>query len=324
MSLPTPERARPRLTIGVVTKNRPASLRECLQSLAVLGDALAEVVVVDDTSDVPIDTAIVNLPPTVAGLLRVIRQTRHEGYIVARNTIMRDASTDYVLLMDDDAALLEGGSILDALRVLDAHPHVGAIACAMAERDGSPWHPATQAAPVNYTCYVPTFIGFAHILRRSLFVELDGYRESFHFYGEEKDYCLRMLNAGFDVIFMPGARVVHAPDPAGRSQSKYVRYTIRNDCLFALYNEPLPLALLTVPVRLGRYLSMSRGFDDRGGFAWIVRELVRQLPSIINGRRPVSWTTVRQWRRVGRTWPAFPQSSGTSFFRSRAVRVRPS
>ena len=23
-------------------------------------------------------------------------------------------------------------------------------------------------------------------------------------------------------------------------------------------------------------------------------------------RRPVSWTTVRRWRRVGRTWPAFP------------------
>jgi GT2 family glycosyltransferase len=194
----------------------------------------------------------------------------------------------------------------------------------MAERDGSPWHPETQAAPVDYTCYVPTFIGFAHILRRRLFVELDGYRESFHFYGEEKDYCLRMLDAGFDIIYMPSARVVHAPDPAGRSQSKYVRYTIRNDCLFALYNEPLPLALLTVPVRLGRYLSMSRGFDDRGGFAWIVRELVRQLPSIIGGRRAVSWTTVRQWRRVGRTWPAFPQSSGTSFFRSRAVRVRPS
>jgi GT2 family glycosyltransferase len=325
--LPTPDRAPARLTIGVVTRNRPASLRECLGSLAFVGDALAEVIVIDDTGDVPVDTAsgaLVDLPPSVSAKLRVFRQTRHEGYIVARNTIMREASTDYVLLMDDDAALLDGGSILDALRLLDAHPRVGAIACAMAERDGSPWHPATQAAPVDYTCYVPTFIGFAHILRRRVFVELDGYRESFHFYGEEKDYCLRMLDAGFDIIYMPSARVVHAPDPAGRSQSKYVRYTIRNDCLFALYNEPLPLALLTVPVRLGRYLSMSRGFDDRGGFAWIVRELVRQLPSIIGGRRAVSWTTVRQWRRVGRTWPAFPQSSGTSFFRSRAVRVRPS
>ena len=301
-----PDLATSRLTIGVVTKNRPEALRECLASLAVLGDALAEVVVVDDTSTLPVETALADLPPSVAGRIRTIRQTAHEGYIVARNAIMRSASTDYVLLMDDDAALIDSASILDTVRLLDENPRVGAVACAMAERDGSPWHRSTQPAPVDYTCYVATFIGFAHILRRTLFVELEGYRESFHFYGEEKDYCLRMLDVGYDIIYVPSARVIHAPDPSERSQSKYVRYTIRNDCLFALYNEPLPLALLTVPLRLGRYRSMSRGFDDRGGFTWIVRELVRQLPAVAGGRRPVSWNTVRQWRRVGRTWPAFP------------------
>jgi GT2 family glycosyltransferase len=295
-----------RLTVGVVTKNRPASLRQCLASLAVLDDVVSDVIVVDDTSDVPADRGLVDLPPAIARKLRVIRQERHEGYIVARNAIMREATTEYVLLMDDDAALIEGESLREAVRLLDAQPRIGAIACAMAERDGTPWHPATQPAPVDYTCYVPSFIGFAHILRRRLFLELAGYREAFHFYGEEKDYCLRMIDAGFDVVYMPAARVIHAPDPAGRSQSKYVRYVIRNDCLFALYNEPLPLALASLPIRLARYRSMSRDFDDRGGFAWIVRDLVRQLPSILASRRPVSWTTVRRWRRVGRTWPAFP------------------
>ena len=307
MPLPMPDRAR--LTIGVVTRNRPASLGECLRSLAVIGDALAEVIVVDDTSETAIDSAFVGLPPSVAAKLRVIKQTANEGYIVARNTTMREASTDYVMLMDDDAALVEGGSIHDALRLLDAHPRVGAIACAMAERDGSPWPAVTQAAPVNYTCYVPTYIGFAHLLRRQLFVELGGYRDSFHFYGEEKDYCLRLIDAGFDVVYMPSARVVHAPDPSGRDRTRYVRYVIRNDCLFSLYNEPLPLALLTLPLRLGRYRSMTRDFDDKGGFTWIVREIARLVPSIFAGRRPVSWTTIRRWRRIGRTWPAFPPSS---------------
>jgi len=296
----------PALTVGVVTKNRPASLHECLGSLGLLGDALAEVIVVDDTSDVPVDAssgALANLPPPVAAKLRVIRQTAHEGYIVARNAIMRAASTDYVLLMDDDAALLSGATILDALGLLDAHPRVGAIACAMAERDGSPWHPATQPAPVDYTCSVPAYIGFAHILRRSVFIDLAGYRESFHYYGEEKDYCLRMLDAGFDVVYIPAARVVHAVDPAGRSQSKYVRYVIRNDCLFALYNEPLPCALVTVPIRLMRYVKMAE--HDPGGFRWIVSALVRQLPSIWRERRPIKWSTLRRWRWLRKTWPAW-------------------
>jgi GT2 family glycosyltransferase len=300
-----------RVTVGIVTKNRPDSLRECLESLAVLGDILVEVLVIDDTSDVAIDSALVDLPEAVAARLRVIRHQHNEGCIVARNTMVREASTEYVLLMDDDAALLSRASIVDALALMEAYPRVGAVACAMAERNGSPWHPATQPAPVDYTCCVPSFIGFAHIIRRSLFLELGGYRESFYFYGEEKDYCLRVLDAGFDIVYMPSARVVHAPNPSTRSRSRYVRYVIRNDCLFALYNEPLPLALLTLPIRLGRYRSMTRDFKDTGGFTWIVREIARLLPSIVGSRRPVSWATVRQWRRVGRTWPAFPQRSET-------------
>ena len=311
MSMPTPDVTSSRVTVGIVTKDRPDSLRECLESLTVLGDILAEVIVIDDTSDVVIDSAFVGLPEPVASRLRVIRHQHNEGCIVARNTMVREASTDYVLLIDDDAALLSRTSIDDACRLMDAHPHVGAVACAMAERNGSPWHPATQPAPVDYTCYVRSFIGFAHIVRRSLFLELGGYRESFYFYGEEKDYCLRMIHAGFDIVYMPSARVVHAPNPSTRSRSRYVRYVIRNDCLFALYNEPLPLALLTLPIRLGRYRSMTRDFADRGGFTWIVREIARLLPSIFSRRRPVSWATLRQWRRIGRNWPAFPQRSET-------------
>jgi len=296
----------PRVTVGVVTRNRPQSLHECLKSLAVLGDTLAEVIVVDDTSDVAFETAFENLSPSVLEKLRTIRQLHREGCIVARNTMMRESKTDYVLLLDDDAALIDGGPIVDALRLLDEHPDVAGVACAMAERDGSPWPRFTQPAPVDYTCYARAFIGFAHILRRSLFTQLAGYRESFHFYGEEKDYCLRALDAGFNIVYMPNARVIHAPDPSGRDRSKYLRYVIRNDCLFALHNEPLPLALATLPVRLARYFRMARGVSDPGGFTWIVREILSQLPAIFGRRRPVSWTTLRQWRSIGRTWPAFP------------------
>lgn len=298
-----PEDAVSRVTVGIVTRNRPASLGTCLASLAVLGDTLAEVIVVDDTGDVPLDEALRRSPcPDV----RLIRQTRHEGYIVGRNTIVREAPTDAVLLMDDDAALLPDAHIVDALRFFESHARLGAMACAMAEPDGSPWPRSMQPAPVDYACRVPAYIGFAHIVRRPVFLRLGGYRESFHFYGEEKDLCLRMLHAGFDVVYMPQLRVVHTPDPSGRNASRYVRYAIRNDCLFALYNEPLPLPLVSVPMRLARYRTMSRGLDDRrGGFVWIVKELARELPGALIARRPVSWSTFRQWRRVARTWPAF-------------------
>jgi GT2 family glycosyltransferase len=301
----TPDRALAIVTIGVVTKNRPDSLRECLASLALLDDSLAEIIVVDDTSDVPIADTLEHLPSGVARKLRLIRQRHHEGYIVARNTIVREASTDYVLLMDDDAWLLDSRSVLDAVALLRVHPQVGAVAFAMAGLDGSPWHSTMQPAPVDYTCYVPSFIGFAHLLRRDVFLRLGGYRESFHFYGEEKDYCLRLLDAGLDVVYTPLARVVHAADITGRSYSKYIRHTIRNDCLGALYNEPFPLPIVSVPLRLRRYIQMRGSHPDPGGLLWIVKDLLKKLPSVLRDRRPVRWATLRRWRRLRREWPAY-------------------
>src|SRR5581483_2092448 len=280
------DRLRARVTVGVVTRNRPESLRQCLASVTALGDALAEVIVIDDHGDVPIEDIV---RATRAPRVRFIRYPEAYGPIVARNRLVQDASTDIVLLLDDDAALIADGRIRAPLELFDAHPRVAAIACAMAEPDGSLWDASMQPAPVDYTCYVASHIGFAHFVRRSVFLQAGGYRESFFFYGEEKDLCIRMLHAGYDVVYMPQVRVIHDIDPAGRSVARYVRYAVRNDCLFALYNEPLPMLLVSLPVRVSRYFSMIRGHRDAGGFFWILNELVREMPAIVAGRHAVSW-----------------------------------
>jgi len=309
------------ITVGLVTRNRPDMLRACLVSLAHIADLLAEVIIVDYASDVPITGAIVDLPDTIAGRLRVIRQAAHEGYIVASNRIMREATTNLVLLMDDDARLLDGSGIRDAIAILDGTPSVGAVAFAMATSDGSPWDAPMQPAPAEYTCRVPSFIGFAHFLRRPLFLQLGGYRESFQFYGEEKEYCLRMMSAGYPVVYLPHARVVHMAALAERDYSRYLRHTIRNDCLAAIYNEPFPLPLLTVPVRLLRYFKMRGGASDPGGLRWIIRELVQSLPPALGARRPVSWSTMREWRRIRRTSPAWSPSGALKQRRTITVGV---
>jgi GT2 family glycosyltransferase len=290
------------VTVGIVTRNRRESLRKCFASISALGPLLGELIVVDDTGDVPIEDLVRGVP---APRIRFLRQAAREGYIVARNWIVREAQCDVVLLLDDDAALLQGIDMLAPLRLLQTRATIGSVACSMAEPDGSLWALGMQPAPVDYPCYVASHIGFAHFLRRSTFLEVGGYRESFHFYGEEKDLCLRMLQAGYHVVYMPQVRVVHDLDPSGRSSARYVRYVVRNDCLFALYNEPWPLLVVSVPVRLSRYFRMSRGVDDPGGFRWIVGELWRTVPELIARRTPVSWATLARWRRISRTFPAF-------------------
>jgi len=299
-----------RISVGIVTRNRRASLLRCLASLVLVDDVIDEVLVVDDTGDEPLGDLAAEAPPPIARKLRVILQPDRQGPIVARNTTVRIARNECVLLMDDDAYVIDAAAIRRAVDVFSGHHEIGAVAFAQAEADGVAWPAAMQPAAASRACYVPAYIGFAHLLRRSVFLQLGGYLEPLHFYGEEKDYCLRLLDANYAVVYVPDARVAHVPDQSGRSVSRYLRYVIRNDCLSALYNEPLPLPLASVPLRLMRYTSMRQhgGVDDPGGMAWIVRELAAALPDAWRNRRPVAWRTFLRWRRLRRSPPSFPVS----------------
>jgi GT2 family glycosyltransferase len=290
----------PRLTVGITTKNRQDALTTCLASLDVLHGLTPEILVFDDGSS----------PPASAAQAMVLRDDTSPGYIVGRNRLVRAASAPSVLLLDDDTRVFSRESIEQALDVLDADPRVAAVAFAQAEADGRPWPSGMQPSPAAYTCIVPSFIGFAHLLRRDVFLALGGYRENFIYYGEEKDFCLRLLDAGYRTVYLPGARVGHIPSPAGRSQTRYLRFVVRNDCLNALYNDPIPRVLWTVPARYLLYFRMRRGWKirDPWGWLWIAGELTPQAARALFRRHPVSRATVRLWQHLKKAPIPYPSA----------------
>lgn len=285
----------PGLTVGITTRNRPEALRRCVESLRHVAHLLPEVLVFDDASEVPVSSTLAPQPR-----LRIIRDDRGPGNIVGRNTLMREASTDLVLLLDDDAALVDAGSVERALAILANDDQVAAIAFAQANEDGQPWPESMQPARGQSPRYVAAFIGFAHLLRRDVFMRLGGYRESFVFYGEEKDYCLRLLDGGWSVVYLPDALVLHVQDASGRTPQRYLRYVTRNDCLNAIYNEPLHRLAWLLPARLALYFRMRTRWKiaDRAGIWWIVKEIAANVPAAVSARKPVSRHTQAAWRRL--------------------------
>lgn len=303
----------PDITVGVTTRDRPEALERCLRSLAFVSHLSPQVLVFDDASSVPVHDLVAawNLPLAV----RVLRDGRAPGYIAGRNRLVREASAPLVLLMDDDAALIGGEAVGSGVEVLRGDARVAAVAFAQCDRQGARWDDAMQPAPGRAACYVPSFIGFAHLVRREVFVALGGYRESFEFYGEEKDFCLRLIDAGYRTIYLPGAMVIHEPDRAGRSPQRYLRYVTRNDCLNALYNDPLRRLAWVLPARLALYFRMRRAWNvaDPWGWAWILRALFRCTGSVVRERKPVSRQTVRTWKQLRRlTEPYEPPDPGVN------------
>ncbi len=88
------------LTTVIPTHNRVEVLTQalrCLDSGSVLPD---EVIVVDDASDVPVQSGIAS--ESFRFPIRIIRFDKNRGASCARNTGIRAATKDLVLLMDDD------------------------------------------------------------------------------------------------------------------------------------------------------------------------------------------------------------------------------
>ena len=295
-----------RLTVGVTTRNRCESLERCLRSLGRLHALRPEILVFDDASED--EEAAPRALAECLGRGRVMRDPGHVGYIVGRNRLVREAGAPFVLLMDDDAALLEVAAIERALAVLEADPSVIAVGFAQAEADGRAWPARMQPSPLTSAATVRSFIGFAHIVRREAFLGLGGYREELVFYGEEKEFCLRALDCGWRVVYLPEALVSHVPDQRGRDPRRYVRRVILNDCLSALFNEPWPAAAVSVPVRLARFRRMASQLDsgDPDGIRWILGQLTASRRVIRRLRRPVGWRTLGLWWSIGQGRPYAP------------------
>lgn len=299
-----------RLTVGITTRDRPDALRRCLESLTSLSKLHLEVVVFDDASRQDVGLAIAQWNLSLQA--RTIRDVTAPGYIAGRNRLVREAAAPAVLLMDDDAAVLDGATIERALQVLEADATLGAIAFAQCDAAGKRWDEGMQPARSQVACRIPAFIGFAHLVRRDVFLALGGYRESFEFYGEEKDFCLRLIEAGYKTVYLPDALVIHEPDRAGRSQQRYLRYVSRNDCLTALYNEPFSRLAWLLPARFALYFRMRRAWQvaDPWGWLWIARELSGHAASVARERAPVSRETIATWKRLRQSpEPYAPRSS---------------
>lgn len=108
---------RPAITVIIPTKDRPVLVRRALKSALEQVGVDVHIVVVDDGSRVPLDTAAWGLFPNV----RFLRNRRPRGVARARNMGLGLATTPFVAFLDDDDvwAPTKLGAQIDAMR---GHP----------------------------------------------------------------------------------------------------------------------------------------------------------------------------------------------------------
>ena len=236
----------PDVTILITTKNRRDELRTALRS-ALTQSVAADVLVIDDGSTDGSADAVRAEFPTV----RVVRHAESQGYVVRRNEGIAAAAGRIVISIDDDAAFSSAEVVRQTLAEFDDE-RVGAVAMPYVDvnRDAE----IRQRAPAAGTAFATDrFIGTAHALRREVFLRVGGYREGIVHQGEEGDYCLRMLDAGF-VVRLGTADPIHHFESPRRDFRRMDYFGVRNAVVFVWQNVPMPYLLWHWPALMIRVL----------------------------------------------------------------------
>lgn len=231
------------LTIIVVNWNGGELLCRCVESVLVHPPSVAyEIVVADNASadgSMPLLQNWLRANGYAAAPVRLAENGANLGFGKANNRVIAQTDTPFVFLLNPDAEVTAGA--IDALlEVLRADANVGACAPRLLGTDGkfqaNVWRnpptalmilfeglqlyrllPATLRA--NWLLgqhwlhderrRVPCFSGAAMMVKRSMIKAIGAFDESFEMYGEDGEWCMRMVKHGWHLIFEPRAIVVH-------------------------------------------------------------------------------------------------------------------
>ncbi len=224
------------LSIVIVTWNTRDVLLDCLASLE------REVLARRDPGRIEVETLVVDNGSADGTVPRVrqrfpwaevIALPSNLGFAAGNNVGLRKCSGRHAVLLNSDT-VVRRDALEACVRHLDAHPDVGVVGPQLLNPDGSKQNSIhnlpsllTELVPrglletlfprrfpsKRYEHPVPidveAVLGACLFVRREVLEQVGPMPEDYFVFLEETDWCLRIRRAGWRVVHVPEARVVH-------------------------------------------------------------------------------------------------------------------
>jgi GT2 family glycosyltransferase len=198
------------------------------------GELKIEVIVVDNASTDGSPDMVRSEFPDV----RLIANDRNCGFTAANNQGLAQSHGQYLLLLNPDTEVV-GDALATMIGYMDAHPEVGALGPRLRYPDGSlqssrrrfpslgtalvestviqEWWTDNRLLRRYYMADTPDdaiqpvdwVVGACLLARRQVYEQVGGLDEGFFMYSEELDWCRRIKDAGWEVVYLPTATVIH-------------------------------------------------------------------------------------------------------------------
>lgn len=215
------------LSVVILNYNVRYFLELCLTSVeAALTQLDAEIIVVDNHSSDESCQMVKQLFPNVI----LIENSENYGFSKGNNLGVAQAKGDYVFILNPDTVVAE-----DTFRImLDfAHstPNLGIVGCKLIDGRGKFLPESKRNVPTPYVSFlkilgnsklyyanqvvedtigqVDMLVGACMLLKRSVYLKMNGFDEDFFMYGEDMDFSYRVAKAGFKNYYNPKTAIIH-------------------------------------------------------------------------------------------------------------------
>ena len=248
------------LSVIIVSWNVRDLLQRALASVYASWDGRPglEVVVVDNASH---DDSAAMLRENFPNA-HIIANTENRGFTGGNNQGIAAATGDFLLLLNPDTEIIDN-ALPHMVAYLQSQFDVGMVGPQLLNPDGSvqssrrrfptlpvlflesTWlgklaprkllrHYYAQEQPDDLVQDVDWITGAAMLTRRETVTQVGGMDEGFFMYSEELDWCRRIREAGWRIVYFPEARIIHHEGKSSEQvvparhihfQSSKVRYT---------------------------------------------------------------------------------------------------
>ena len=244
------------LSYCVVNTEQRQLLRYCLDSIARERAAVpfeTEVIVLDNASrDGSAGTARAHGATT-----EVVALEQRRGKGENDSTLLRRARGRYVLLLNDDAEL-EPGATMALHQALAAEPEAAIAGATLVTHEGRQ-EPSAWRFPGPLTAFLTAlylhrrfvvqsrgaetrrvdWVQSAALLVRRDAAEAVGYLDpAFFVFSDEVDFCKRLCDAGWDILYVPSARAVGHEPPAYDQRKRIVELSRNRDRYMRKHHGP--------------------------------------------------------------------------------------
>lgn len=297
-----------RISILIITYNRPADLLELLVSLNGQQNketVLEEVLILNNASTDPYEqvTGFITAHPELKA--RYIWCDENLGVAKGRNKLIPMSRGSLLLSIDDDMvfdqpdALTKLAGLFDEPFFKDAN--TGIITFRVIYYENKQVQ-VTAFPHKQYEKYSPMprfltsyFAGGAHIMRREVIDATGLYPTDFHYGMEEYELSYRMLNAGYTIGYDNSVTVEHKESPLGREPGyRKLQMQWINKSKVAWRYLPFKYFLTTAASWAFQYLRISKG--HLGAFFASMWAIVK-IP-FTEKRHTVSKATMEYLRKV--------------------------